>query len=180
MSELLPPNATRLERRLATTNARLSDIVVPLGTLMNADTVPLTLLPWLAWHLGVDTWKDYWPESVKRARVRAAIRIARQKGTAEAVRQVCASFGAHVAMREWFEQTPRGKPGTFEIVVTVGERNDLPCTAQYVADIIAEVDRVKRGSAHYTFTQHTVRAGTVGVVAATRIGLYRRLFLSDV
>ncbi|WP_338862895.1 phage tail protein I [Mycetohabitans rhizoxinica] len=180
MSELLPPSATRLERRLATTNARLSDIAVPLGTLMNADAVPLALLPWLAWHLGVDTWKDYWPESVKRARVRSAIRIARHKGTAEAVRQVCASFGAHVAMREWFEQTPRGKPGTFEIVMTVGERGDLPCTAQYVADIIAEVDRVKRGSAHYTFTQHTVRAGTVAVVAATRIGLYRRLFLSDV
>ncbi|WP_050882088.1 phage tail protein I, partial [Burkholderia pseudomallei] len=102
------------ERRLADTNARISDIPVDIGALMDPDAIPLRFLPWLAWHLGVETWKDYWPEQVKRARVKAAIRIARKKGTAAAVREVCASFGANVAMREWFEKTPKGRPGTFE------------------------------------------------------------------
>ncbi len=106
MNKLLPPNATVLEQRLAEANAPLGAIPVTLDTLMDPDRIPLAFLPWLAWHMGVETWKDYWPEQVKRARVKAAIRIARIKGTAEAVRQVCASFGANVAMREWFETAP--------------------------------------------------------------------------
>lgn len=179
MNNLLPPNATPLERRIAAAGAPVSDIPVPLDTLMNPDAIPLPLLPWLAWHLGIDTWKDYWPEQVKRARVESAIRIARKKGTAEAVREVCASFGANVVMREWFEKTPKGTPGTFEILLTVGTRDGIPATAEYVADIIAEVDRAKRGSAHYTFTQGYNAVGRVGVAGAVRAAVYRRLTLTD-
>ena len=79
MNDVLPPNATRLERRLAATNARIDDVPTPLATLMNPDAIRSDLLPWLAWHLGVDAWKDYWPEYVKRARVGQAIPIARRK-----------------------------------------------------------------------------------------------------
>ena len=86
---------------------------------MNPDTIPLALLPWLAWHLGIDAWKDYWPEQVKRARVKAAISIARKNGTAAAVREVVAAFGGNIALREWFQMTPHGKPGTFDVVLTV-------------------------------------------------------------
>lgn len=179
MNNLLPPNATVLERRLAQANAGISNIPVDIGSLMDPDEIPLPFLPWLAWHMGVDTWKDYWPEEVKRARVKAAIRIARKKGTAEAVRDVCASFGANVAMLEWFEKTPKGKPGTFEIVMTVGGRDGVPATATYVDDIIAEVDRAKRGTAHYTFTQGFAMQGIQRVGAAARAALYRRLNLTD-
>ncbi|WP_175815560.1 phage tail protein I [Burkholderia diffusa] len=179
MNNLLPPNATPLERRLATTNAAISDIPVTLDVLMDADAIPLRFLPWLAWHFGVDTWRDEWPEAVKRAHVKSAIRIARKKGTAAAVREVCASFGANVVMREWFETTPQGEPGTFEIILTVGSRDGVPVTAQYVADIIAEVDRAKRGTAHYKLTQGYGAIGTIGVAAGARVALYRRLSLTD-
>jgi phage tail P2-like protein len=176
---LLPSNATPLERSIAATSARIDDIPVPLADLLNPDTIPLALLPWLAWHLGVDTWKDYWPEQVKRARVKAAIPIARKKGTVAAVREVIATFGANLALREWFETNPPGRPGTFEIVMTVSARDGLPATAAYVADIIAEIDRSKRASAHYTFTQGFSMQGTQRVAAAARPALYRRLALTD-
>jgi len=179
MNSLLPPNATPLERRLAETNAAISDIPVTLDVLMDAHAIPLRFLPWLAWHLGVATWRDEWPEAVKRARVKTAISVARKKGTAEAVREVCASFGANVVMREWFETTPQGEPGTFEIILTVGSRDGVPVTAEYVSDIIAEVDRAKRGSAHYTLTQGYASIGTIGVAAGARAALYRRLSLTD-
>ncbi|KVC61851.1 phage tail protein I [Burkholderia ubonensis] len=179
MNSLLPPNATVLERRIAQANACISGIPVEIGTLMDPDKIPLAFLPWLAWHVGVETWKDYWPEQVKRARVKTAIRIARVKGTAEAVRQVCASFGANVAMREWFETTPRGKPGTFEILLTVGSRDGVPATAEYVADIRAEVDRAKRGTAHYIFKQGYSANGTQRIGAGARPAVYHRLSLSD-
>ncbi|MDY7792166.1 phage tail protein I [Burkholderia ubonensis] len=179
MNNLLPPNATVLERLIAQASAGISSIPVDIGTLMGPDKIPLAFLPWLAWHVGVETWKDYWPEQVKRARVKTAIRIARVKGTAEAVRQVCASFGANVAMREWFELTPRGKPGTFEILLTVGSRDGVPATAEYVADIRAEVDRAKRGTAHYTFTQGYSAIGTQRIGVGARPAVYRRLSLSE-
>ncbi|WGS41887.1 phage tail protein I [Burkholderia sp. JSH-S8] len=176
---LLPPNATPLERRLAQANADIREIPVEIDTLMDPDRIPLRFLPWLAWHMGVDTWRDEWPEQVKRARVKAAIRIARKKGTADAVREVCASFGANVMMREWFEMTPRGVPGTFEIVMTVGARDGVPATAQYVADIMAEVDRAKRGTAHYTVTQGYSTIGMQRIGVGARPAIYRRLSLSE-
>ena len=93
MNSLLPPNATALEQRLAQVLGTVDDIPVPLRTLWNADTCPLALLPWLAWQLSIDAWKSYWPESVKRERVRQALAIQRRKGTVESVRSVVESFG---------------------------------------------------------------------------------------
>lgn len=180
MTNLLPPNASRHERNIAAANAAIGDIDVPLRSLMDPHTIRLDLLPWLAWHLGVDTWKDYWPESVKRDHVRQAIPIARRKGTAAAVRDVVATFGANLVLREWFEMAPRGTPGTFDIVMTVTGRNGEPATAEYVADIIAEIERTKPVRAHYTFTQGYSMQGHVGVAAAAQPALYRRLSLTDI
>src|ERR1700744_5111460 len=105
MADLLPPNSTPHERNLAAVNARIGDIPVPLRDLVKPKTIPLALLPWLAWNLGVDAWNDSWPEQVKRARVKNAIPIARKKGTAAAVREVVSTFGGNIALREWFEMT---------------------------------------------------------------------------
>lgn len=180
MNNLLPPNSTLTERNLSAVNARISDIPSPLASLMNPDTIPADLLPWLAWHLGVDAWKNYWPEQIKRARVKAAISIARKNGTAAAVREVVAAFGANIALREWFEQTPRGKPGTFDVVLTVSARDGQAPTADFVDDILAEIDRTKPVRSHYTFTQGFAMQGAQRVAVAARAALYCRLSLSDI
>jgi len=179
MTSLLPPNSTRHERNLATVAARISDIPTPLADLMNPDKIALAQLPWLAWHLGVDAWKDYWPEQVKRARVKAAIPIARKNGTAAAVRQAVATFGGNIALREWFQMDPPGQPGTFDVVLTVSGRDGAPATAAYVADVIAEIERIKPVRAHYTFTQGFSMHTWQQIAAAGQAALYRRLSLSD-
>ncbi|KWC22751.1 phage tail protein [Burkholderia ubonensis] len=179
MSNLLPPNATRLERNLAALGARINDIPTPLATLMDPDAIRLNLLPWLAWHLGVDTWKAYWPEHVKRARVKQAIPIARRKGTAAAVREVVATFGGNIVLREWFQQEPPGRPGTFDIVMTVSGQEGEPPTAEYIADILAEIDRTKPVRAHYTFTQGFAMQARQRIGAAARVAVYRRLNLTE-
>lgn len=180
MANLLPPNATPLERRLAEANSAISDLPVPLRALIDPDAIPARLLPWLAWHLGIDTWKDYWPEQIKRARVKAAIPIARKKGTAAAVRAVVASFGANIALREWWQMAPPGPPGTFDLVMTVSARDGNPPTAEFIGDIVAEIDRTKPVRAHYTFTQGFNQPGGIGIAAAIRPALFTRLSLSDV
>ncbi|MCD9124037.1 phage tail protein I, partial [Cupriavidus sp. UGS-1] len=50
MTSLLPPNATPLERNLATVGAEaIAGVPVPLRDLWNPATCPPALLPFLAW-----------------------------------------------------------------------------------------------------------------------------------
>lgn len=178
MNNLLPPNATELEQRLAQVTGAIDTIPVPLRSLWDADTCPLALLPWLAWQLSIDSWKSYWPESIKRERVRQALAIQRHKGTVASVRDVVESFGGSVELREWFQASPRGTPGTFELWLTLSGEGGTEATAAYVDDVIAEVTRTKPVSRHFTFTQGVTAASRVGVAAYARPAAYRRISLT--
>lgn len=72
MNSLLPPGSTPLERRLAQTCSRISDLQVSLRDLWNPATCPVSFLPYLAWAFSVDRWDEGWTESVKRQVVKDA------------------------------------------------------------------------------------------------------------
>lgn len=175
MSSLLPRNSTGAERALEAAAERIDDVPTPLRELWSPDNCPTALLPWLAWALSVDAWKSYWPETVKRARIRAAIDIQRRKGTADSVRQVVASFGGAVLLREWWQLAPPGPPHTFEMVLTLSGAGGETATAQFVDDVIAEVERTKPVRSHFTFTQGLQGAAGIGIGTGVRAAVYRRL-----
>lgn len=177
--DLLPPNATPLMRAVAQANAVMGEVPVPIRDLIEPDAIRLDLLPWLAWHLGIVTWKNEWPEQVRRARVKAAIPIARKNGTAAAVREVVESFGGNIVLREWFQQDPPGAPYTFDLIMTVPPRDGNPPTAAYVQDILAEVDRAKPVRAHYTFTQGFSMNSAQRIGAGAQVAIYRRLVMVE-
>lgn len=172
---LLPPNTTMLEQGLAHAFARITQVPTPLASLWNADTCTAEHLPWLAWALGIKNWSAEWPEDIKRARVKSAISVARRKGTALAVRDVVASFGAAIALREWWETSPRGKPHTFDITLIVNA--GLPQTASYQRDIMDAVDNAKPARAHYTLTAGMALTAGLGMTAHAQTVIYRRLIL---
>lgn len=172
-SDLLPSNATQGERALV--DAAVGNLPVNLVDLWNPDTCPAYLLPWLAWALSIDAWKDYWPVHIKRSRIRNAIAIQRAKGTSQSVRQVVEAFGGQVVLREWWENTPRTIPHTFDMVLTLTGEGGETASAQYVDDVIAEVSRTKPVRSHFTFTQGLQAFGGIGVFAAGRAATYRRL-----
>lgn len=180
MSSLLPRNSTKAERAIEAATSRISDVPTPLRDLWDPDRCPAELLPWLAWALSIDTWKPYWPEHVKRARIRIALAIQRRKGTAQSVRQAVAAFGGFVQLREWFQLDPPGPPHTFDMTLTLSGEGGEIATAQYVDDVIAEVTRTKPVRSHFTFTQGAQAIGAVGVVAGARTAVYRRLQLQAV
>jgi phage tail P2-like protein len=169
-----------MERAFAEVCADMLAVRSPLATLCNPDTIPLNLLPWLAWSLGVRSWKSYWSEAVKRSRVRHAIEIARRKGTQQSVEDVVASFGGHVTVRPWFEMEPEGEPYTFMLVLTVADGVDQDTSAQFVDDIVAEVRRTKSARDHFTFTQGITAKGHVGLRAAGRAVAYAHLQFTGV
>lgn len=171
---LLPPGSKPLERALEQAAAQLLDIGAPVRDVWSPDRCPVDLLPWLAWGLSIDTWSSDWSEGIKRARVRDAIPIARQKGTAASVRAVVASFGGSVAIREWWQMVPRGDPHTFSLLLSL-DRPDAPASAAFVEQVIAEVQRTKPLRSHFTFTQGLTARADVGLVAAARPAISVRL-----
>jgi phage tail P2-like protein len=166
VNNLLPPNATPMERAFAQVCAELLRFETPLATLANPDTIPAKFLR---------SWKPYWSEAVKRMRVRHAIAIARQQGTAQSVEDVVASFGGHVVVRPWFEQEPPGEPYTFQLTLTLTDGSDQDTSAAFVDDVITEVRRTKSARDHFTFTQGLNARASVRVVAAGRAVAYAHL-----
>jgi len=177
MNSLLPPNATQFELAFEQATRRVAEIEAPVKALWNPDTCPEALLPYLAWSLGLDTWKNYWPIAVRRSRVKNAIAIMRRKGTAAAVRDVIASFGGAVELVEWWQQTPPGPPHTFQMVLTLSGAGGDEASAQFVTDVLAEVDRAKPTRSHYTFTQGLSAGNRVGVIAVARVVAFAQLNL---
>ncbi|EIU1687339.1 phage tail protein I [Pseudomonas aeruginosa] len=116
---LLPGNATELERNAAQALAQIERVPVPLRDLWNPDTCPVELLPYLAWAFSVDHWSPAWPESAKRAAIRAAYFIHAHKGTIGALRRVVEPLGYLIEVREWWQEVPLGVPGTFRLLIGV-------------------------------------------------------------
>lgn len=171
-NSLLPPNATPLERSTAEATARISDVPTPLRDLWNPDTCPAKLLPWLAWSLGVAAWKPYWSEQIKRQRIRQSVEIHRRRGTAQSVRRVVESFGAGVAIREWWQAEPKGTPHTFDLIISIRDDN---YAAELQEDIIQEVHRVKPVRSHFTLVAGVSANGGIGTYVAARPTIYRRI-----
>ena len=175
---LLPPNATALDRAAEAVAVRaLQAIPQPHRSLWNADTCPIALLPWLAWGMGVEGWRTDWPEAVKRAVVRNAIAIQRRRGTYRSVADAVAAFGGNIAIREWWQTTPRGVPHTFELVFTLTDQTGAGVSAAFVEDVIAEVARVKPLRSHFTAVQGLAAALALKAVAVGRPVIYARLAL---
>ncbi|MEX3924407.1 phage tail protein I [Paraburkholderia sp. BR10936] len=118
---LLPYNATLYERALEGAVSRVSSVDIPAREVWNADACPVELLPWLAWALSVDFWDSNWEESQKRAAIRTAFDVQRVKGTVGAVETALASLGWDVTIQEWFNQSPPGKPYTFDVIIDVAQ-----------------------------------------------------------
>ena len=113
--------------------------------------------------------------------MRTAIDIQRRKGTADSVRRVVASFpGGAVEIREWWQMEPPGPPHTFELILTISGQTDGSNSAQFVADVVGEVERTKPVRSHFTFTQGLQATHGMGMAAGVRIAAHRRLQLTAV
>ena len=153
MTDLLPPNATELERAVDGLSARLDELEVPLRDLWNPQRCPLALLPWLAWTVGVETWKPDWPEQTKRRFVAEAFEVHREKGTVAAIRRVLDLIGA---IYDYTEGPDGGLP---RMTATVSILNSESILLDDIAEVSDALDRAKRATLHLTVE---VLAGFMG------------------
>ena len=104
---ILPPNATRAELACERAIAAMRPDLTPVAALMNPDTCPKHLLPWLAWALSVDFWDSGWSEETKRASVCEAVGIHRVKGTLQSVQRALKAAGYGDAIVREAKDLPR-------------------------------------------------------------------------
>ena len=84
---LLPPNSTPWELAQSLTSANRRPLPTDLPRLVwNPDVCPVDLLPYLAWGLGLEIWKDDWPEAKKRALIKRIWLLKRRKTTLQGIR----------------------------------------------------------------------------------------------
>ena len=96
MSDLLPSNQTPFENALDLTGARVSGLPVNITTIINPAVVQENLLPWLAWSMSADMWRQEWPIE-KRRRVTAKSLVWHyKKGTASLLRTYAEIMGGRV------------------------------------------------------------------------------------
>ena len=140
MSDLLPINASPMERGVDSASARLDDLEVLARHLWNPELCPLALLPWLAWALGVETWDPDWPAQLKRRACAEAFEVHREKGTVAALRRILALIGA---VYEYVEGPDGGlDPMTAKVTILNSESIELDS----LGDVKAALGRAKRAS----------------------------------
>lgn len=112
MSDLLPPNATPLERSYAGSAGRALAMDAPIDLVWDAWRCPAPFLPWLGWAMSVDLWDDAWPDVRKRQEIADSPLYHRRKGTLWAIERLLERVGAPYQLTEWFQFLPELRRGT--------------------------------------------------------------------
>lgn len=183
---LLPPGATQLERYLAATTGRLSQLPVQIDSLWDPSRCPAQLLPWLAWATSVDIWFDNKDDPVQQVnRRRALIRnnafVHKHKGTRAAIQKALDAFSnVSITLTEWWQQNPPGAPHTFQLDLLVNNNASGVGNAQLSKKITQTIDAIKPVRSHYSFTISIVQQTPMRAAAASQAISYKRFNMAAV
>lgn len=154
---LLPVGSSVLEVAAADALAQITRVPVPLRSLWNPQTCPVSLLPYLAWALSVDRWDENWPEETKRSVIASSFYVHLHKGTNSALRRIVETLGYEITIIEWWQVN--GEPGTFRLAIDVLNQG---MSAEQHHEIERLIDVTKPASRHMTGLD--IRLGVVGEV----------------
>ena len=112
--DLLPSNALPSERVLSLA-AQFSDDILPedIKKLRRPQEAPAAFLPFLAWGLHVDFWRDDMPGRAKRNLIAGAFEWHRLEGTFGAIRRICTVVFGETRVLPWYEYG--GEPYGFKV-----------------------------------------------------------------
>ncbi len=149
IADLLPPNASPLERALSVAPAvSLAGVPLAIDRIWNPATCPAALLPWLAWGLSIDIWDSEWTEAQKRAAIADAIQFQRRKGTPASLRTVLDRFDPLIGIVEWFEDRDTLDPYHFRLELPLLAQSDVVYDEDLVARVLRDIAQVKPVRAH--------------------------------
>ncbi|MBP8005498.1 MAG: phage tail protein I [Acinetobacter sp.] len=124
MSQLLPPNTTKLERNVCEVAAKATALDIRIKSIAQVNGAPTDFLPLIAWQNSVDRWNRNWSKQEKIAQIKASFKIHQKKGTVSALKEITKAFGYSLKVTEWWQENPTSVPGTFQITIDT-EGNEL-------------------------------------------------------
>lgn len=137
------------------------------------DELPSGVLDHLAQQYNVSPWRDSWPLALKRSVIRANIATKRKRGTLAAVKECLESFGSAVTVIPWYEQEPKGIPGTFIVHIAVSNNGVSMIDAQ--EDAMQMLNETKPVSRHYEMVMHRAILGGMNVCGCVRAGVFAKI-----
>lgn len=168
MSNLLPPSATITEVNLDESLSRIENVPTPARTVNNPDTAASNVLPWMAWARSVDNWDINWTDDQKRAVIKAAYAVHRQKGTVFALRTALEALGYQLIVQEWYQQVPEGDPYTFDVIITI---EGAEISSDKFNELLAVIEANKNLRSHLSKVKLIVNSeATLYAIAATVSG----------
>jgi phage tail P2-like protein len=173
-ASLLPPNATPLENALAQASSRIGDIPIPLVDLWNPATCPIALLPWLAWGLSTDQWRQGWSEARRRQAVAHAIPSAKIKGSRAAADAVLAEYDPLLTLTEWWQAGGTGQPYTFSVTLPLDGAGGPRSTATFARELHRDLVSVKPARAHFALYQRVDARTVLPIAGAARTMRFER------
>lgn len=117
MKNLLPPNSTELEKKIAEVLSDNTNLPINISSLVTLENVPSQFLPHIAWEKSVDRWQQNWTDDFKIKQIKTAFDLHKYKGTNYALRRLFESFGFSLTIYEWWQESPKNEPGTFQITI---------------------------------------------------------------
>ena len=144
MKNLLPPNSTELERKVAEELGNNSNLPANLRSLVTLNDVPSQFLPHLAWENSVDRWQQDWPEEVKKQQIKASFEVHKYKGTNYSLRKIVEAFGYSVTIYEWWQEVPMNEPGTFQITIETNGRSLTEKTSKTLVELLYDAKPLTR------------------------------------
>lgn len=139
--------------------------------ILDIDNVDARFLPFLASWFRVEYWDESLSTDLKRQKVKEALAVFRLLGTPEAVDQtldfLASAYGVSLTLREWFEMTPEGQRGTFEVLLDTVRKGAVLDEDMYKR-IEAGVERNKRKSQHWGLRVESETKGDVILAGGMR------------
>ncbi|EMF0908243.1 phage tail protein I [Acinetobacter baumannii] len=141
---LLPPNTTVFEKKIIETTAKTTELNTNLSSLIRIDDAPADFLSILAWQFSVDRWQDDWPDEIKRAQIKNSIKVHTFKGTNFALRSIVESFGYSLTIHEWWQESPKNEPGTFQITIDTNGKSLSERDEKTLVDLLKDAKPLTR------------------------------------
>lgn len=175
-SKLGRVNLTPLWRGLLSLTDRYALVSIPLPSLARANYTPVAVLPWLAWGLAVDRWRNTWSEARQRQEVAEAIPNHKRRGSRRSMDLLLAEYDATLRLIEWNEEGGSGIPRGFTVVLPTNSADGASMTAIFANSLLADIERTKPAGTHFELRQSASAAVSLPITVAARSMMMARRF----
>ena len=114
-------------------NQLLTQIGIDISNSLDPERCRTDLLPWLAYHRGVDVWFSDWSVSQKRAVIRDATKNFRRRGTRTGLVSALDNLVSEVEILEWWQEA--ATQATFRVNV-IGSALESISAQNAIADVV--------------------------------------------